>query len=127
MTELKDWLNSINKTKKNLIDNDPSLEKEYCPYVINHCLSGYIDCVLYANEMNITPNLDKKLQYDFYINTLRVKSRFSTWLRKDVIKDLEHVKRYYQYNNEKAQQALKILTSEQLNFIKSKFETGGTK
>jgi Bacteriophage clamp loader A subunit len=127
MTELKDWLNSINKTKKNLIDNDPSLEKEYSPYVINHCLSGYIDCVMYANEMNITPNLDKKLQYDFYINTLRVKSRFSTWLRKDVIKDLEHVKRYYQYNNEKAQQALKILTSEQLNFIKSKFETGGTK
>ena len=56
-----------------------------------------------------------------------MKSRFSTWLRKDVIKDLEHVKRYYQYNNEKAQQALKILTSEQLNFIKSKFETGGTK
>ncbi len=127
MTELKDWLNSINKTKKNLIDNDPSLEKEYSPYVINHCLSGYIDCVMYANEMNITPNLDKKLQYDFYINTLRVKSRFSTWLHKDVIKDLEHVKRYYQYNNEKAQQALKILTSEQLNFIKSKFETGGTK
>ena len=127
MTELKDWLNSINKTKKNLIDNDPSLEKEYSPYVINHCLSGYIDCVMYANEMNITPNLDKKLQYDFYINTLRVKSRFSTWIHKDVIKDLEHVKRYYQYNNEKAQQALKILTSEQLNFIKSKFETGGTK
>jgi hypothetical protein len=82
---------------------------------------------MFSNEMNIYPNLDKKLQYDFYINTLRVKSRFSTWLRKDVIKDLEHVKRYYQYNNEKAQQALKILTSEQLNFIKSKFETGGTK
>ena len=80
-----------------------------------------------SNEMNINPNLDKKLQYDFYINSLRVRSRFSTWLRKDVIKDLEYVKRYYQYNNEKAQQALKILTSEQLNFIKSKFETGGTK
>jgi hypothetical protein len=82
---------------------------------------------MFSNEMNIYPNLDKKLQYDFYINTLRVKSRFSTWLRKDVIKDLEYVKRYYQYNNEKAQQALKILTSEQLNFIKSKFETGGSK
>jgi len=127
MTELKDWLNSINKTKKNLIDNDPSLEKEYFPYVINHCLSGYIDCVMYANEMNITPNLDKKLQYDFYINILRTKKRFSPWLRKDTIKDLEYVKRYYQYNNEKAQQALKILTKEQINFIKSKFETGGMK
>jgi hypothetical protein len=88
MTELKDWLNSINQTKNNIIDEDPLLEKEYSPYVINHCLSGYIDCIMYVNEMNITRNLDKKLQYDFYINTLRVKSRFSTWLRKDVIKDL---------------------------------------
>ena len=127
MTELKDWLKSINQTKKNLIDIDPSLEKEYPPYVINHCLSGDVDSLMFSNEMNIYPNLDKKLQYDFYINSLRVRSRFSTWLRKDVIKDLEYVKRYYQYNNEKAQQALKILTSEQLNFIKSKFETGGTK
>ena len=127
MTELKDWLNSINQTKRNLIDKDPSLEKEYSPYVINHCLSGYIDCIMYANEMNINPNLDKKLQYDFFINILRTKKRFSPWLRKDTIKDLEYVKRYYQYNNEKAQQALKILTKEQINFIKSKFETGGMK
>ncbi len=127
MTELKDWLNSINQTKKNLIDKDPSLEKEYSPYVINHCLSGDVDSLMFSNEMNINPNLDKKLQYDFYINSLRVRSRFSTWLRKDVIKDLEYVKRYYLYNNEKAQQSLRILTSEQLNFIKSKFETGGTK
>ena len=127
MTELKDWLKSINQTKKNLIDKDPSLEKEYSPYVINHCLSGDVDSLMFSNEMNIFPNLDKKLQYDFYINSLRVRSRFSTWLRKDVIKDLEYVKRYYQYNTEKAQQALRILTSEQLNFIKSKFETGGTK
>lgn len=127
MTELKDWLKSINQTKKNLIDKDPSLEKEYSPYVINHCLSGDVDSLMFSNEMNINPNLDKKLQYDFYINSLRVRSRFSTWLRKDVIKDLEYVKRYYQYNTEKAQQALRILTSEQLNFIKSKFETGGTK
>ena len=127
MAELKDWLKSINQTKKNLIDKDPSLEKEYSPYVINHCLSGDVDSLMFSNEMNIYPNLDKKLQYDFYINSLRVRSRFSTWLRKDVIKDLEYVKRYYQYNTEKAQQALRILTSEQLNFIKSKFETGGTK
>jgi hypothetical protein len=89
MTELKDWLNSINQTKKNLIDKDPSLEKEYSPYVINHCLSGDVDSLMFSNEMNIYPNLDKKLQYDFYINSLRVRSRFSTWLRKDVIEDLE--------------------------------------
>ena len=125
MTELKDWLNSINQTKKNLIDEDPSLEKEYSPYIINRCFSGHLDSVLFANEMNIYHFLPKKMQYDFFINILRPKKRFSPWLRKDTIKDLDYVKRYYGYSNEKAQQALKILTKDQLNFIKSKFETGG--
>jgi len=101
--ELKDWLNSINQTKKNLIDEDPSVEKEYAPYIVN------------------------RLQYDFFINSLRKKKRFSPWLRQDKIKDLDYVKRYYGYSNEKAKQALRILTKEQLIFIKSKFETGGTK
>ena len=127
MTELKDWLNSINQTKKNLIDEDPSLEKEYPPYIINRCLSGHLDCILFVNEMNQHHSLDKKMQYDFFLNTLRAKKRFSPWLRQDKIKDLDLVKRYYGYSNEKAKQALRILTKEQLNFIKSKFETGGTK
>ena len=125
--ELKDWLNSINQTKKNLIDEDPLLEKEYSPYVINRCFSGHIDSVMFSNEMNRYHFLSKKLQYDFYINSLRKKKRFSPWLRQDKIKDLDYVKRYYGYSNEKAKQALKILTKEQLTFIKSKFETGGTK
>lgn len=125
--ELKDWLNSINQTKNNLIDENPSIEKEYPPYIINRCLSGHLDCLMYANEMNMYPNLDKKLQYDFYINTVRIKKRFSPWLRKDTIKDLDYVKRYYGYNNEKAKQALRLLTEEQIKFIKEKFETGGKK
>jgi len=125
--ELKDWLNSINQTKKNLIDEDPSLEKDYAPYIINKCFSGHIDSLMFSNEMNINHHLDKKLQYDFLINILRTKKRFSPWLRKDTIKDLDYVKRYYGYNNEKAQQSLRILTKEQINFIKSKFETGGKK
>ena len=125
MTELKDWLNSINKTKKNLIDEDPSLEKEYNPYIINRIYSGHLDSVLFANEMNRYSFLPKKTQYDFLLNTLRPKKRFSPWLRKDEIKDLDLVKRYYGYSNEKAKQALRILTKEQLNFIRSKFETGG--
>ena len=127
MTELKDWLNSINQTKKNLIDEDPSLEKEYNPYIVNRIYSGHLDSVMFANEMNRYSFLPKKIQYDFYLNSLRSKKRFSPWLRKDKIKDLDYVKRYYGYSNEKAQQSLKILTTEQLNFIKSKFETGGTK
>ena len=123
--ELKDWLNSINYTKKNLIDEDPSIEKEYPPYVINRCLSGHLDCIMVVNEMNKYHFLPKKIQYDFFINILRPKKRFSPWLRKDTIKDLDYIKRYYGYSNEKAKQALKILTREQLNFIRSKFETGG--
>ena len=125
MTELKDWLNSINLTKKNLIDEDPSLEKEYNPYIVNRIYSGHLDSVLFSNEMNKYSFLPKKIQYDFYLNSLRSKKRFSPWLRKDKIKDLDYVKRYYGYSNEKAQQALKILTKEQLNFIRSKFEIGG--
>ena len=125
--ELKDWLNSINQTKKNLLDEDPLLEKEYSPYVINRCFSGHIDSVMFSNEMNRYHSLSKKLQYDFYINSLTKKKRSSPWLRQDKIKDLDYVKRYYGYSNEKAKQALRILTKEQLTFIKSKFETGGTK
>lgn len=125
--ELKDWLNSINQTKKNLIDEDPTITKEYPPYIINKCLSGHIDCLMYANEMNLNHGLDKKLQYDFLINILRIKKRYSPWIRKDKIKDLDVVKSYYKYSNEKAEQALKILTQDQINFIKSKLETGGIK
>ena len=126
MTELKDWLNSINQTKKNLIDEDPSVEKNYPPYIINRCLSGHLDAVMFANEMNKYHFLPKKMQYDFFINTLRTKKRFSPWIRKDLINNLDNVKRYYGYSNEKAKQALKILSKEQLDFIKSKFDIGGT-
>ena len=127
MTELKTWLNSINQTKKNLIDEDPSLEREYSPYVINRCLSGHLDCVMFVNEMNKYHFLPKKIQYDFLLNSLRTKKRFAPWLRKDTIKDLDNVKRYYGYSDEKAKQALRILSKKQLNFIQSKFETGGKK
>jgi len=124
MTELKDWLNSINFTKENLIE-DPSTIKDYAPYVINRCLSGNIDSILFANEMNKYSFLDKDMQYSFYLNSLRKKKRFSPWLRKDKVTDLEIIKQYYGYSNEKASNALKILTPEQINFIKQRLETGG--
>ncbi len=127
MSELKDWLKTINQTKKNLIDEDPSLEKEYSPYIINRCLSGHLDCIMFVNEMNKYHFLPKKIQYDFLLNSLRTKKRFAPWLRKDTIKDLDNVKRYYGYSDEKAKQALRILSKKQLNFIQSKFETGGKK
>ena len=127
MTELKDWLNSINFNKTNLIEEDPSTIKDYAPYINNRCLSGNIDSILFANEMNKYSFLDKDMQYSFYLNTLRKKKRFSPWLRKDKVTDLEIIKQYYGYSNEKASNALKILTPEQINFIKQRLETGGSK
>ena len=125
--ELTDWLNSINFTKENLMKEDETSKKEYVPYIINKCLSAHIDCILYANEMNLHHSLDKDMQYSFYLNSLRKKKRFSPWIRKDKVTDLECVKQYYGYSNEKASQALKILTQEQLTFIKQRLDIGGTK
>ncbi len=125
--ELKDWLNTINQTKKNLIDEDPSIEKEYPPYIINRCMSGHLDCILLSSEMNQYHFLSKKMQYDFYINTVRTRKRFSPWIKKEDIKDLDLVKSYYGYSNEKAKQTLKILSKEQLDFIRSKLDIGGKK
>jgi hypothetical protein len=122
--ELKDWLNSINQTKENLME-DPSNKKDYPPYIINRCMSGHVDCILYANEMNMQPHLPKDMQYAFYLNSIRKKKRFSPWIRKDKVKDIEIVKQYYGYGNEKATQALKILNNTQLNFIKQRLEKGG--
>ena len=124
--ELKDWLNSINFTKENLME-DPNVKKDYPPYIINRCLSGHLDCIMFANEMNKYSFLDKDMQYSFYLNTLRKKKRFSPWLRKDKVTDLEIIKQYYGYSNEKASQALKILTPEQINYIKQRLDTGGSK
>lgn len=123
--ELKDWLNSINFTKEDLIKEDPDNIRQYPPFIINRCLSGHIDCVLLTNEMNKYHFLDKDMQYSFYINIIRKKKRFTPWIRKDKIEDLEIIKNYYGYSNEKAYQALKILSRDQIEFIKKRFETGG--
>ena len=127
MTELKDWLNSINFNKNNLIEEDPSTIKDYPSYIVNRCLSGNLDCIMFVNEMNKYSFLDKDMQYSFYLNTLRKKKRFSPWLRKDKVTDLQSVKQYYGYSNEKASQALKILSKQQLDYIKQRLETGGSK
>ena len=82
---------------------------------------------MYANEMNKYSFLDKDMQYSFFLNTLRKKKRFSPWLRKEKVTDLECVKQYYGYSNEKASQALKILTPEQINYIKQRLDIGGMK
>ena len=107
--ELKDWLKSINETKTNLIDNDSTLEPKYLPYIVNRCMSGQIDTLMFANEMNISNHLDNKLQYDFLLYTLRKKKRFSPWMRKDELSNLSIVKEYYGYSDEKARQVLSLI------------------
>ena len=125
MTELKDWLNSINFNKDDLTSEDPDTIKDYPSYIINRCLSGHLDTILYANEMNLYPNLDKDMQYQFFLNSLRKRKRFSPWLRKDKVDNLNIIKKYYGYSNEKALQALRLLTQQQLDYIKKRLDTGG--
>lgn len=119
-----DFVNAIHYTKENLIVDEWS-EKQYNPFVVNKSLSFGADTVIPANEMNSRPHIEKRLQFDFLINTIRPRKRFNKWLKADNIEDLEVVKRYYNYNTEKAQQALRILSPEQLNIIKERLNTGG--
>ena len=124
---LRQWLNSVTFTKQNLIEEEGMEIRTYVPYLMNRILSAHLDCIMYVNELNKYSFLDKDMQYSFYLNTLRKKKRFSPWLRKDKVTDLEIIKQYYGYSNEKASIALKILTPEQIKFIKQRLETGGMK
>ena len=123
--ELKDWLNSINFNKNNLIEEDPDAISSYPPYIINRCLSGHLDTVLFANEMNKYSNIDKDMQYSFFLYTLRKRKRFSPWLKKEQVDDLDLVKKHYGYSNEKARIAVSLLTNTQLEYIRNKHEQGG--
>ncbi len=125
--ELKDWLNSINFNKEDLTEEDENIIKSYPPFIINKCLSGHLDSVLFANEMNKYHFLDKDMQYKFYLNILRKRKRFSPWIRKDKDSDLDIVKSYYGYSNEKARQVMKILSTEQINYMKQRLDIGGKK
>ena len=128
MYELKDYLNSINFTKEDLMSSeDPTWEKKYPAFIVNKCLSGFIDTIIFSNEMNRYPNLPSKLQYDFFLNSLRKRKRYSPWIRKEQLENLDLVKSYYGYSSEKAKQVLNILTREQLSFIRDRLDTGGKK
>ena len=130
MAKLFDYLNDITNKKINIWENtiDPMMESEYVPYVINKFLSQHIDCVLYANEMNRLPSSDKKLQFDYLINSIRKEfRRSSTWMKPEHDENIQNIKEYYGYSNDKAEVALSILTDEQLKYIKSKCYKGGHK
>ena len=125
MYQLKDYLYSINQSKKNILDDDPDAARKYPAFVINKCLSSFTDTVLYANEMNKNSHLPPRMQYDFLINSVKPRKRFSPWTRKDSIDYLDVVKEYYGYNDDKALQALRILTKDQLDKITYLLRKGG--
>ena len=125
MYQLKDYLYSINQSKKNILDEDPDAVKKYPSYIVNRCLSSFTDTVLYANEMNKNSHLPNKMQYDFFLNSVKPRKRFSPWARKDSIDYLDIVKEYYGYNDDKALQALRILTKDQLDKISYLLRKGG--
>ena len=121
-----EYLNAINYTKQNIMVDDLT-EKAYNAFMVNRSLSYFNDTALIANEMNRYHHLDNRLQFDFFINIIRKKKRFSKWNKPETVSDVEVVKEYYGYNNEKAYQALSLLTSKHIDELKKKVYKGGRK
>lgn len=121
-----EYLNAINYTKQDIMTDDTA-EKSYNSFMVNRSLSYFPDTVLAANEMNINHNLDSRLQFDFLINIIRKRKRFSKWDKKKTNGDVEVIKEYYGYNDQKALQVLEILSTDQLNELHKKVHRGGRK
>lgn len=119
-----DYLNAINSTKKDIMVDDLA-EKDYNSFMVNRGLSYFYDSVLLANVMNQHHHIDNRLKFDFLINTIRKQRRFSKWLKATKIDDIELIKEYYGYSNEKARQALTLLNDAQLNELRQKVTKGG--
>ena len=121
----KEIVPSILEKKKSVFRDDLDY-KDYKAFLINRALSYHMDCVLYANEMNVHSQLDPDLQYLYLLNTIRpMKRKFQPWQKSEINKDLECVKQYFGYSNEKAKDVLRILNDEQIAEIKAKTNKGG--
>ena len=126
MYELKDYIKAINQTKENLMDTeDEQWEKKYLPFIVNKCVAPFPDTIMLVNEINQLHHLDKKLQFDFLLNSLRSRKRYTPWLKATKLENLEYVKEYYDFSDEKAKVALDILDDDQISAIKEKTNKGG--
>jgi hypothetical protein len=120
-----DYVNSILQNKKNLIV-DELTEKDYSPFLVNRTLSYHKDCILYANEMNRRHLADKKLQYDFLLNTIRSQKRpFAKWIKSEKSDNLECIKQVFGLSDQKARDAMRLLSNEQIQQLKEQTDTGG--
>ena len=123
----KEIIPSILQTKKSVIRDEIDL-KDYKPFVVNRSLSYHMDCVLYINELNRSPWIDPDMQYQYLLNTIRpMKRKFQSWQKSEVDKNIECVKEYFGYSNQKAKEALRILNDEQIAEIKRITDKGGVK
>jgi len=123
-----DYVNAINDTKKNLMvgtDNDELAEKGYTPFMVNKSLSYFIDTILYANEINEYAHIDNKLQFEYYINGIPKKKRFSKWAKKEKSDDLDIICEYYGCNYTRAAEIHKIINKGNIDFMKQKLQKGG--
>jgi len=119
----KEIVPSILQTKKYTYS-----QETYKPFVVNKALSYHMDCIMYANQMNMSSTIDSELQYQYLLNTIRaMKRKFQPWQKAQSIEDLECVKEYYGYSNAKAKEALRILNKDQISLIKEKLDKGGVK
>jgi len=124
--KLTEYLNAINYSKKDLFDTDDEfVEKEYVPFVVNRCLSYFPDTIHAVNEMNLKPLVDKKMQFHFLSGIIRPRKRFSKWEKKTKYDDIEAVKKYFGYSNRRAEEALSLLSTEQIEEMKTEMDTGG--
>lgn len=121
-----DYLKSINDTKDDIMISEEA-EKAYNTFMVNRGLSYFYDTAVLANVMNQYHHIDKKLQFHFFINTIRKRKRFSKWNKPETHSDIEVIKEYYGYSNEKAKQVLSLLSPDQIKIIKQKVNKGGRK
>jgi len=128
MYDLKEYLNAINFTKNDLMKSEDDLwKKKYPAFIVNKMLSAFSDTIMLVNEMNRNHFIDKDMQFQFLLNSIRTKKRYSPFLRANKLKEIECVKEYYGYSNDKAKSALDILTNDEIKLIKEKLYKGGTK
>ena len=119
-----DYLKAINETKEDVMLTSQD-EKKYAAFIVNRGLSFFMDTIFQANEINRNHHLDSRLQFDYLLNSIRQKKRYSKWLKSEKLDDLDIVKEYYGFGNEKAKNALQVLTDEQLAYIRRKLNQGG--
>lgn len=126
--KLSEYLKAINHTKEPLLDTDDELvEKGYVPFVVNRCLSYFPDTLFMVNEMNACPTVDKKMHFDYLLNSIRKRKRYSKWLKNEECQKVNVVKEYFGYSERKARDVVNLLSDSDIEEMAKYLYTGGKK